>query len=108
MDAIPSTSVHNVCVLYPCSGSISPKLVTTQKYESFAWETVIAPAPIAITASAARTGDASPRTPMSGARIPAVVVMATVEEPCADFKIAARMNGKKMPMLSSTDALEVI
>jgi hypothetical protein len=27
----PRIKVHIVCVLYPCSGVISPKLVTTQK-----------------------------------------------------------------------------
>ena len=42
-----------------------------------------------------RIGLPRPRTGRSGATIPAVVVSATVELPCADFRIAARMNGKK-------------
>ena len=66
---------------------MSPKLVTTQKYESLACDTVMAPAPIAITQSTVLTGEASPRAPSSGAMIPAVVVIATVEEPCAVFNI---------------------
>ena len=32
--------------------------------------------------------------------IPAVVVMATVEEPCAVFRMADSRNGKKMPRLA--------
>ena len=49
--ARPITRVFSVCVLYPFSGVIPPKLVTTQKKESFAWETVIAPAPMAMQTS---------------------------------------------------------
>ena len=52
-EAIPMIRVPSVWVLYPWDVSISPKLVTTQKYESFACETVIAPAPMATTTKAA-------------------------------------------------------
>ena len=87
---------------------MSPKLVTTQKYESLACDTVMAPAPIAITQSTVLTGEASPSAPSSGAMIPAVVVIATVEEPCAVFNIAARRNGKNIPTAESTSACCVI
>ena len=68
----------------------------------------MAPAPIAITQSTVLTGEASPRAPSSGAMIPAVVVIATVEEPCAVFNIAARRNGKNIPTAESTSACCVI
>ena len=34
--------------------------------------------------------------------------MATVEEPCADLRMAASRNGKKMPMLSKISALALM
>ena len=68
----------------------------------------MAPAPIAITQSAPITGVPIPSAPMSGAIIPAVVVMATVEEPCAVFKMAASRNGKKIPIVCREAALSVI
>lgn len=80
-EAIPMIRVPSVWVLYPWEVSISPEFVTTQKYESFACETVIAPAPIATTTRAADTGVTNPMLCMIGAMIPALVVMATVEEP---------------------------
>ena len=49
-----------------------------------------------------------PNTLNSGATMPAVVVMATVEEPWALFSIAASRNGKKMPMAWSTEACSVM
>ena len=49
-------------------------------------------------------GVVKPRIGSSGATIPAVVVRATVEEPCADFRIADSRNGKKMPIVDSTVA----
>lgn len=65
-------------------------------------------APMADNRQASRAGESSPRTGSRGATIPAVVVMATVEEPCADFRIAASRNGKKMPTLSKTSALALM
>lgn len=73
-----------------------------------AWDTVIAPAAMAITVSAARTGVPSPITSISGAMMPAVVVSATVEDPCAVFRMADSRNGKKMPTASRIDALAVM
>ena len=64
----------------------------------------MAPAPMAMTASAAATGVSRPSVAMTGARMPAVVVMATVEEPWAVLRMAASRNGKKMPMASSAPA----
>ena len=57
----------------------------------------IAPAPIAIQTSVIWTGIVKPSAGRSGATIPTVVVRATVEEPCADFRIAESRNGKKIP-----------
>ena len=79
-----------------------------------AWETVIAPAPMAMTVSAAANGEVSPsaliREPSAEyrPRMPAVVVMATVDEPCAVLRMAAMMNGKKMPTLDRKDACSVM
>ena len=39
-----------------------------------------------------------PKADNKGEIKPAVVVIATVEEPCADFKIAETIKGKKMPI----------
>lgn len=66
-----------------------------------ACETVIAPAPIAITVRAAATGVVRPNAAIivpdsvKEPIIAAVVVIATVEEPCAVFKIAAIKMGRK-------------
>ena len=68
----------------------------------------MAPAPIAITQSTVFTGEARPSAPSNGAMIPAVVVIATVEEPCAVFNIAARRNGKNIPTAERTSACYVI
>ena len=83
---------------------MAPKFVTTQKYESLACETVIAPAPIAIVTSVALIGLANPSAGSSGATIPAVVVSATVDEPCALFKIAESKNGNNIPIVLKTSA----
>ena len=40
--------------------------------------------------------------------IPAVVVIATVEEPCELFNIAAITNGKKRPILDNEEAFSLI
>ena len=80
---------------------MSPKLVTTQKYESLACDTVMAPAPIAITQSTVLTGEASPSAPSSGAMIPAVVVIATVEDPCAVFNLLQEGMGRIFQLLKA-------
>ena len=60
-----------------------------------AWETVIAPAPIAITTNIASIGAVIPNANMRDSEeeympiIPAVVVIATVDDPCDVFRMAA-------------------
>ena len=68
---------------------MSENCETTQKYESFAWLTVIEPAPIAMITSTLPISDVKPRAGMSGATIAEVKIIATVDAPIADFKIAA-------------------
>ena len=75
-----------------------------------ACEAVIAPAPIAITTIAASNGVVIPNAYISDESdrynpiIPAVVVIATVDEPCDVFSIAAITNGKKIPKEESVFA----
>ena len=61
----------------------------------------MAPAPMAMTVTAARIGVPRPKVVIRGAMMPAVVVMATVEDPCAVLRIAERMKGKKIPRPAS-------
>lgn len=70
------------------------KLVTTQKYESLAWETVMAPAAMAMTTSALATGVSKPSADIIGKTMADVVVSATVEEPCAVFRTAETRKGE--------------
>ena len=63
---------------------------------------------MAITHSTDMIVESIPKGAISGAMIPAVVVIATVEEPCADFRIAASRNGKKIPIDCSTSACSVM
>lgn len=81
------------------------KLVTTQKYESLAWETVMAPAAMAMTTSALATGVSKPNAGIIGKTIADVVVSATVEEPCAVFRAAETRKGKNSPMTDNCAAL---
>lgn len=74
--------------------------VTAQKKLSFAWETAIAPAPVANTAKTLIVSESNPKVPRSGAMMEAVVIMATVEEPWAVFKEKAIRNGKNIPQLA--------
>ena len=66
---------------------------TTQKYESLAWETVMAPAPMA---STVYTGS-RPSAASSGAMMDEVVMIDTVEEPWAVLMAAAITKGRKIP-----------
>ena len=68
----------------------------------------MAPAPMATTTSAASSGVAKPSVINSGAMMPALVVMATVELPCAVLRMAASRNGKSRPRLSSVAAWAVM
>ena len=70
----------------------------------------MAPAPIAMTVSSAAISLFSPRAVIMDAEsenmpmIPAVVVMATVEDPCAVLRMAEIRKGKKMPTLARKSA----
>ncbi len=72
--------------------------VTTQKKLSLAWDTVIAPAPIAMTVSTRPISLSRPSCGSSGATSAEVVTSATVVEPCAVFSAAATTNGMNRPM----------
>ena len=76
---------------------ISENWATTQKKLSFKWDTVIAPAPIDNTDRALPISESRPKDSSIGAIMAAVVIIETVEEPWADFKIAAIINGKSRP-----------
>ena len=71
--------------------------VTTQKKLSLACDTVIAPAPMAITHITRPISLSSPICASSGSTMAAVVISATVVEPCADFSAAATINGMNSP-----------
>src|SRR5574344_2251390 len=68
------------------------------------------PAPIASTVRTAASGDVSPSAAIMDEPleyipiIPAVVVIATVEEPCAVLRMAAMMNGNSIPIDDIADA----
>lgn len=51
---------------------------------------------MASTASALAISVSKPNEGVNGATMVAVVIMATVEDPWAVFKMAAKINGKKM------------
>ena len=73
--------------------------------ESFACDTVMAPAPMAMTAKAISAGVTRPRAGSVGVTMPAVVTRATVEEPWAVLRIAEMMNGKNSPIEEKLVAL---
>ena len=61
------------------------------------WDTVMAPAPIANTVNAFDNSVSKPSGGSSGAMIVALVIIATVDDPCAVFKMAANRKGRKTP-----------
>ncbi len=65
-----------------------------------AWDTVMEPAPMASTTRIGPQPVARPRPASIGATRDDVVMMATVEEPCAVFRAAAMTNGSAIPMPS--------
>ncbi|GAH35231.1 unnamed protein product [marine sediment metagenome] len=67
----------------------------------------MAPAPTAKTVSALPMEDSSPSGSSRGAIIAAVVIMETVDDPCADFNMAATIKGRIIPTLRE-DKLEPI
>jgi hypothetical protein len=70
-----------VISLYPVFTSMPLIRVTTQKKLSLAWEATIDPAPIARTERARPIDESSLMDASMGARIEAVVMIATVEDP---------------------------
>src|SRR5690606_12105652 len=71
--------------------------VTTQKKLSLACDTTAEPAPIATTTNADSKPPVKPSTSINGATMEAVVISATVEEPCAVLIAAAIKNGNQIP-----------
>ncbi|HSI77971.1 MAG TPA: hypothetical protein VK957_18875 [Lunatimonas sp.] len=57
-----------------------------QRKLSLAWETAIAPAPVAKTVITFRDPESSPSVAINGTIIEAVVTKATLDHPCADPK----------------------
>ena len=70
---------------------------TTQKYESLACETIIDPAPIESVAKSFPVSESSPSAGSMGTTNEAAVIIATVDEPCAVFRMNAIRNGTASP-----------
>src|SRR5690606_14944401 len=70
----------------------------TQKYESLACETIIEPAPIANTVNTLAASLSNPKEGNIGNTIVAVVIIATEDDPCAVFRIAASRKGNIKPI----------
>lgn len=81
MAASPQQKVPRVWSLYPVLIFIPDIWVTTQKKLSLTCETIMAPEQSAVTRIAFSSGATNPMTPINGAMIDAVVMMATVEDP---------------------------
>jgi hypothetical protein len=77
----PITIVDVVYTFNVSSTFISPKFVTTQKYESLACDAIIEPEPIASIVSSFPHSVSRPSIVSIGATIEAVVIIATVDEP---------------------------
>jgi hypothetical protein len=86
---IPCTKVMKVKLLNISRVLIFPNCDTTQKYESLACETVIAPPPIASIKNVSRSGLSKPADNARGDNNADVIMSEEVLEPCAVFKIAA-------------------
>src|SRR5690606_38919591 len=71
--------------------------VTTQKKLSLAWDTTAEPAPMAMTTSALSRSLTKPNSFIKGASMEAVVINATVDEPCAVLMAAANKKGSQIP-----------
>src|SRR5687768_7287978 len=72
----------------------------TQKYASLACDTIMEPAPIASTQRSGPWPACNPNVGSNGNTIEDAVMMATVEDPCAVFKMLVIRKGKKMPRLA--------
>jgi len=77
--------------------SRSENLVTTQKKASFEWEIVMDPAPMANVASTVPLSLFRLSETSMGEMMEAVVMIATVDEPCAVLRNAAIRNGINNP-----------
>ena len=64
----------------------------------------MAPEQMEVTANAFARAVSKPRTPISGAISDAVVIIATVDDPCAVLSAAAIMNGSQIPRLNPESA----
>jgi hypothetical protein len=77
----PITIVEEEYTFRVVGASISEKFEITQKYESFACDTIIEPAPIESIVSNLPHSESRPRIESMGATKEAVVIIATVEDP---------------------------
>lgn len=87
---MPCASVISVKLLYASLSRIPLNCDTTQKYESLACETVMAPPPMAKINVATEVADVNPARIVNGASKELVIMIADVEDPCADFKTAPK------------------
>src|SRR6476659_4877510 len=79
--------------------------VITQKYASFACDIIIEPAPIDNTVSSLPFSLSSPSEINKGNTIDDAVIIATVDDPWAVFKMKVSRNGNRRPRLSRVTAL---
>ena len=92
INALATECVRNVVAV-----SKFENLEITQKYESLVCEKNIEPAPAADKANKCPPSVSKPIEGKSGATMPAVEIIATVELPCAVLKIADKANGIAKP-----------
>ena len=90
---MPITAVADEKTRKVIFAGIFENLVITQKYESFACDIIMEPAPIASMVNSLPLLLARPSMGSIGATIEAAVIIATVDDPCAVFKIDAMAKG---------------
>src|SRR5690606_19653305 len=101
---IPTTPWTQVAHLRACQAVATfsrLNWVTTQKKLSLAWDTVMPPAPMAMTVSTRPISLSRPSWPSIGATSAEVVTRATVVDPWAVFSAAATIKGMNRPMPSA-------
>ena len=96
---MPRTNVPRLNNLYPDLTSMPDNLVTTQKKLSFACEKTMDPAPIMSATNTLSISDWNPSEPINGSMMDDVVIIATVDDPCAVFIAAASRNGSQILIL---------
>ena len=84
--------------------SIFSNFAMTQKYASLAWDIIIEPAPIDRTHNSLLLGVTNPNAGNRGCMIDAAVIIATVEEPCAVFKMKVSRKGNSNPIPANGNA----